>query len=213
MIKASADALVLGAGPGALAIAAALSSENLKVEVLANSDPHEPWPYTYGIWGEEVDDLGLAHLLEHRWKDTVSFFGEGADNPNSKSNIPTPHNRDYGLFDKNKLQHHWLSQCELAKVQWHKGLAQKLDINDTDSRVTTEGGKTITARLVVDATGYDPVFLKSNESGPVAVQTCYGIVAKFNKAPIAENQFILMDYRCDHLSEKEKSEPPNAALE
>ncbi len=79
--KASTDALVLGAGPSALAIAAALSQENLSVEILSAKDPHEPWPYTYGIWGEEVDGLGLAHLLGHRWANTVSFFGAGANEP------------------------------------------------------------------------------------------------------------------------------------
>ena len=74
--KASIDALVVGSGPSALAIAAALSQEQLKVEALSATDPKEIWPYTYGIWGEEVDDLGLGHLLGHRWGNTVSFFSK-----------------------------------------------------------------------------------------------------------------------------------------
>ena len=61
--RASIDVLVLGAGPGALAIAAALGKENLRIEVLSASNHKEPWPYTYGIWGEEVDELGVEHLL------------------------------------------------------------------------------------------------------------------------------------------------------
>ena len=116
--QASSDVLVLGAGPGALAIASALSQENLRVEVLAANDPREPWPYTYGIWGEEVDDLGLAHLLEHRWGNTVSYFGQGSLEPTAEANKSTKHDRDYGLFDKNKLQQwithrpfRWGTQC------------------------------------------------------------------------------------------------------
>ena len=69
--RTSVDVLVLGAGPGALAIAAALGKEHLRVEVLSASNHKEPWPYTYGIWGEEVDALGLSHLLEHRWRNSL----------------------------------------------------------------------------------------------------------------------------------------------
>ena len=68
------DVLVLGAGPAGMAIASALGKEKLDVEVLSPNGPDEPWPNTYGIWGKEVDQLGLQDLLEYRWKNTVSFF-------------------------------------------------------------------------------------------------------------------------------------------
>ena len=75
------------------------------------------------------------------------------------------------------------------------------------STVITEHGQEIHARLVVDATGYKPVFLKHRRGGPVAIQTCYGVVGRFNKNPVELGQFVLMDYRSDHLTEKEKKEP------
>ncbi len=206
--ETSTDVLVLGGGPSALAIAAALSQEKLRIEVLAGNDPREPWPYTYGIWGKEVDELGLSHLLGHRWSNTVSFFGPGASEQCHEDNRPTSHKHDYGLFDKVKLQEYWLNQCDAASVKWHRGLACQLEINNISSAVTTSSGTVISARLVIDATGYEPVFLKAPKVGPVAVQTCYGIVAQFNKPPIQEGQFILMDYRCDHLSSDEREEPP-----
>lgn len=57
-------------GPAALAIAAELAERQLAVAVLAAADPRDPWPNTYGIWGDEVDALGLGYLLEHRWSYT-----------------------------------------------------------------------------------------------------------------------------------------------
>jgi len=33
-------------------------------------------------------------------------------------------------------------------------------------------------------------------------------VGLFSKPPIAEGRFVLMDYRCDHLSEQQRREPP-----
>ena len=53
--KSVPDVLILGAGPAGMAIASALGKEKLDVEVLSPNGPDEPWPNTYGIWGEEVD--------------------------------------------------------------------------------------------------------------------------------------------------------------
>ncbi len=206
--KSCLDVLVLGSGPGALAIAAALAKENLQIEILSAQTKDDTWPFTYGIWGEEVDDLGLGHLLEHRWQNTVSFFGEGSMNPKDKKNFATEHNRDYGLFDKKKLQMYWLNECEQRSIKWHLGTAESLETNHIYSTVTTSSGEKLTARLIVDATGYKPVFVKSPDQGPIAVQTCYGVVGKFNTPPVKKGQFVLMDYRCNHLNEEEKLEPP-----
>jgi len=206
--KADADALVLGSGPGGLAMVAALALEGLDVMALTLGDPLEPWPFTYGIWGEEVDSLGLDQLLAHRWSNTASYFGAGSLDPQSPANRSTPHDRDYGLFDKVKLQQHLFQQGQAAGVQWHRGLATELSVDAACTTVTTADGTKLRARLVVDATGYEPVFLKQFKQGPLAVQTCYGVVGRFSGPPVESGQFVLMDYRCDHLSEVEQKEPP-----
>ena len=35
-----------------------------------------------------------------------------------------------------------------------------------------------------------------------------GIVGNFSKPPLKKGQFVLMDYRNDHLNEEQKKEPP-----
>ncbi|WP_269623107.1 lycopene beta cyclase [Prochlorococcus marinus] len=207
-INTPMDVLVLGSGPGALAIASALGQENLNVSVLSKNDPNEPWPYTYGIWGEEVDELGLSNLLKYRWSKTVSFLGEGSTKDSSTKNKATPHNRDYGLFDKEKLQSYWLDLCQQSSVKWNKGEATALEISKSNSIVTTSNGEKHIAKLIIDATGYKSVFLERPNHGEIAVQTCYGIVGEFSEAPLEKDQFILMDYRSNHLTAKEKEEPP-----
>ena len=202
------DVLVLGAGPAGMAIASALGKEKLYVEVLSPNGPDEPWPNTYGIWGKEVDQLGLQDLLEYRWKNTVSFFGHGSLEEHHYENKATEHFLDYGLFDKKKLHSYWLNECNKSHIKWHEGFAEKIHFQKNKSIVSTSDGKTYSARLVVDATGYDPVFLKLKSCGPLAVQTCYGIVGSFSKPPLKKGQFVLMDYRNDHLNEEQKKEPP-----
>jgi len=204
------DVLVVGGGPAALCMAAALATEGLAVALLAPHDPRAPWPNTYGIWGDEVDALGLGHLLEHRWSHTVSYFGAGASDPADSANAPTPHGRDYGLFNREALQRHWLTACERGGVQLLQGQAGHLVLDPTDrgSVVHTADGSQLQARLVVDATGHQPLLVRRPDEGPVAGQAAYGIVGRFSAPPVEPQQFVLMDYRADHLSPAERAQPP-----
>ena len=192
--------LVLGAGPAALAIADALLERGLTVQGLAPTDPASPWANTYGIWGEEVDALGLSHLLSHRWSDTVSHFGPGE--------APLRHGRDYGLFDKAALQAHWLGRIAAAGLVWQRGTACSLEHGPDHSTVTTAEGGLHRALLVIDATGHGPVFVRRGDDGPVAGQAAYGIVGRFSAPPIPPGQFVFMDYRSPHLTSQERRQPP-----
>ncbi|MEB3321458.1 MAG: lycopene cyclase family protein [Synechococcaceae cyanobacterium] len=198
------DVLVIGAGPAALTIAAELAERGLAVAALGAGDPDAPWANTYGIWGAEVDGLGLAHLLEHRWSDTVSFFSAGG----AADSTPTRHGRDYGLFDRAALQRHFLERCARDGLRWHRGLARGIGHDATGSSVTTAAGELLRAALVVDASGHEPVFVRRPLDGPVAGQAAYGIVGTFSAPPVEAGRFVLMDYRCDHLSEAERAGPP-----
>ncbi|MFZ9973720.1 MAG: lycopene cyclase family protein, partial [Vulcanococcus sp.] len=192
------DVVVLGAGPAALCIAAALAERGVAVQGLAPEDPAAPWPNTYGIWGPEVDALGLGHLLGHRWRDTRSYFGDRLATP------AVQHGIDYGLFDKTALQQHWWRPCEQAGLVWHRGRAASIEHNPQGSVVITEAGERLTARLVIDASGHHSPFVTRPDEGPVAGQAAYGIVGRFSAPPVDPGQFVLMDYRCDHLSEAER---------
>ena len=64
------------------------------------------------------------------------------------------------------------------------------------------------ARLLVDASGSRTPHIRRPDQGPVAGQAAYGVVGRFSKPPIEPGRFVLMDYRCDHLSEEQRSEPP-----
>ena len=200
----SGDGLVIGAGPAALAIAAELGERGLSVAALAPADPSAPWANTYGIWAREVDDLGLGHLLSHRWDDSVSHFGPGGGDPEGLIR----HGRAYGLFDKAALQGYWLERCARSGVRWHQGRAETIHHDATCSTVTTAEGEEWRARLVVDASGHAPVFVRRGSDGPVAGQAAYGIVGRFSAPPIPPGQFVFMDYRPDHLTEAERREPP-----
>lgn len=200
-----ADVLVVGAGPAALCLAADLAGRGLAVQAVAPADPLTPWVNTFGIWCEEVEALGLASLLSHRWDNAVSHFGAGGD---EAADQPLHHGRAYGLFDKAALQRHWLDRCAHGGVVWHRGSAASVAHGPKSSTVNTREGAALEARLVVDASGHEPVLLQRGNDGPLAGQAAYGLLGRFSAPPIPPGQFVFMDFRCHHLSEAERREPP-----
>jgi lycopene beta-cyclase len=193
------DVLVIGSGPAGTIIAAALTERGVKVGGLTASPLRQVWPNTYGIWRDELEDLGLTELLGHCWENCVSYFGKGE----------VKHDRAYGLFDKVKLQNHLLTKCEAGGVEWHQGKATNIEHDRERSIVTTATGETLRARVVIEASGHKPMFIKRPNQGAVAFQTAYGIVGHFSAPPVEPNQFVHQDFRSEHLSANERAtEPP-----
>jgi lycopene beta-cyclase len=192
------DVLVIGAGPAGLAIAAALCDAGLAVANLTPGAAPVLWPNTYGIWRDELEPLGLAHLLGHQWTEGVVYAG-GRD---------LTLDRVYGLFDNAKLQSHLLAPCDGAGMTWLRGSAAAVAHQPRHSVVTTQNGDALSARIVVDASGHQPVLVQRPPFAQVAYQAAYGIVGTFSAPPVGSQQLVFMDYRNDHLSPAERSGPP-----
>ena len=197
------DVLVLGGGPAALCIASELNQQGVTVGGVAPESVDAPWPNTYGIWADELKAVGLEPLLEHRWSDTVSYFGAGGTTAQDQV---TAHGMDYGLFDRAALQRHWLERAK--GVVWHQDTADRVELNGATTSVCCASGTTLQARVVIDASGSRTPHIRRPDQGPVAGQAAYGVVGRFSQAPIETGRFVLMDYRCDHLSEAQRREPP-----
>ncbi len=194
----------MGAGPAALCIVAELVQQGLQVQALASHAPDQPWPNTYGIWAEEVESLGMASLLGHRWSNTVSYFGNGVD---LEGMTPVQHHFDYGLFDQSALQRALLLKC--AGVNWRLETAKEIRFLGAHTEVVCNSGNIFQARVVIDAIGHKSPFIRRPNHGPVAQQAAYGVVGRFSSPPVDSRQFVLMDFRPDHLSKAELKEPPS----
>lgn len=192
------DVLVIGAGPAGLSLVAALAEAGLAVQGLALEDPAHPWPNTYGIWVDELEDVGLVTFLDHRWKDCLVQVNSG----------PVPLHREYGLLSKDRLQAHWLTQAEQHRATWHRGKAVRIEHGPTHTQVTTASGEILAARLVVDATGHQAALVRRPAAQELSFQSAYGIVGRFSQPPTAPQQMVLMDFRDDYLTPAQRQEPP-----
>ncbi len=191
------DILILGSGPAALCLASELANQNLIIKGISTKSPQEKWENTYGIWASELEELGLESLLSHRWSKTVSFFGDGI---RGKGNNPTKHSYDYGLINQEAFQNELLNKCK--GIQWLNETAKQIISEKKISEVICFSGLKLKARLVIDASGHKSKFIKRPFLKELAQQAAYGIVGKFSIPPVNKDQFVLMDFRSDHLNEK-----------
>ena len=198
------DILILGSGPAALCLASELDTQNLKIKCISTKSPNIKWENTYGIWASELEELGLESLLSHRWSSTVSFFGDGVGDT---GNTPTEHNYDYGLIDREAFQEELLKRCK--GIEWVSDKVIKIFFVNKISEVLCESGLKLKARLVIDASGHKSNFIKRPLSKEVAQQAAYGVVGRFSSPPVKKDQFVLMDYRSDHLSKEQLYEAPS----
>ena len=198
------DILILGSGPAALCLAAELAKQNLSIKGISTKSPDEKWENTYGIWASELEELGLESLLSHRWSKTVSYFGNGKKD---KGNNPTRHFYDYGLINQEAFQNELLKKC--TGIQWLNETAKQITSEDKISEVICFSGLKLKARLVIDASGHNSGFIQRPYLKEIAQQAAYGIVGKFSTPPVNKDQFVLMDFRSDHLNNEELLSSPS----
>ena len=198
------DILILGSGPAALCLASELAKQDLNIKGISTKSPNEKWENTYGIWASELEELGLESLLSHRWCKTVSFFGNGE---NKKGDNPTKHNYDYGLINQEAFQNELLKKCN--GIEWLNETAKDIKEKNKLSEVICSSGLKIKARLVIDASGHKSNFVKRPVQNEIAQQAAYGIVGKFSSPPVNKEQFVLMDFRPNHLNNEEKLSSPS----
>lgn len=194
-VRRNADVLVVGAGPAGLALAAHLGEVGLNVLGVAPK-PRAPWPNTYGVWHDEVAPLGYAAYLSHLWPDTSAHFGQDE----------VKLNRTYGRFDNAALQRHFWQRAEHGGVEWVEDVAARVEHGERGSRLHTQGGRTYTAPLVIDASGHTSK-LVTRPPGALAFQTAFGILGRFSEPPVAPGQMLLMDFRDSFLTPEERRTP------
>lgn len=198
----TADVLIVGAGPAGLALAAALCDAGLRVEGIAAGGAQAPWPNTYGIWEDELPSTDSAVLLRHRWDDCVFYAGS------QELRL----DRVYGLLDNTRLQSHLLARCRLTAMRWHSQPARSIEQRDRLSIVTLADATIVPARIVVDCSGHEPIFVQRPLCSTIAYQAAYGVVGRFTLPPVPDGRLVLMDYRSDHLTAAECAQHPPTFL-
>ena len=199
------DALVVGAGPAGLALAAELAERGLSVGIVARD---EPFVNTYGVWVDEFEAMGLlkeekeegegegegegesSSVLAQSWPSARCFFGPGAE--------PTVVRRGYGKVNAARLRSILVGRAQGAGVRFAAGevVSAGREGGEGEGESSTSSsssssssppplvarlsdGRFATASLVTLACGASGARLLQYEGGApaVAAQTAYGIEA------------------------------------
>jgi lycopene beta-cyclase len=161
------DVVIIGDGPAGTALAQACRRRGGKV-VLVGED--HPWTATYATW---VDDLP-ADLIG----DPVDVLVSISDHVRVQAVDTHVIARPYGVIDNDVLR-----RSMRDGVDHVAGLVRAVSAagSATGQVVTIDGAQDLSARFVVDATGWPPAFAATNAAEPRAWQTAFGVV--LNEAP------------------------------
>ncbi len=163
--KVVADVVVIGDGPAGSALAASLHRLGVDVALVG---PGEPWAATYTTWRDDLDDLDIlagASIWEHQFERVAVRF--------DRTRVI---DRRYGVIDNHTLRAHLQDG-----VRHVEGVVARL--------------ADVTARLVVDATGWPSKLTPSAARLGEAAgwQTAFGVV--FPTAPTGPlGEPTMMDY-------------------
>ncbi|MEF2278151.1 lycopene cyclase family protein [Deinococcus sp. YIM 134068] len=189
------DALVIGGGPSGLGLAAELAACGLSVRLVAPHPPR-PFPATYGAWLDEVP-APVRPCLADVWTDVRAYTGED----------PTPLLRPYAMFDNARLLDTLLTRAG-PRLTWTVGMVQHAEQVGEGWEVTGAGGERWRARLVVDAGGHGGGVTRPVRPHGAALQTAFGLVARFDRPPGPPGGMVWMDYRAGHLPPDEVRAAP-----
>ena len=163
------DAVVVGDGPSGAVLGAACKAVGLDVVVVGRG---APWTNTYGVWLDDAPDLPRSAF--------ASVSAQVIVGGTELRRLDRP----YGIIDNEALRDH-LGLGELLVGDEMVGITAAGD----HATVELTGGTTLSAHLVIDATG-------SSGDAARAWQTAYGVVVdETSAADVATTDAVtLMDW-------------------
>ena len=196
------DALVVGAGPAGLAVAAEMAQRGVSVGLVA---PDTPFVNNYGVWLDEFDELGLRDCLLHEYDDALVWFDD--EDPAAGIGLGRP----YGQVCRRRLREELLKRCVAAGGRYMPGLVDQVTHRENDEPSTLRGTRAryddeassrggdadfaLRASLVVCSTGHNRDMLRYGEGPPPGWQTAYGVEVRMPNHPFEVNKAVFMDFR------------------
>ncbi len=189
------DVAVVGGGPAGWTAAVHLAETGLST-VLIGPDPFARWPNNYGAWRDEVEDW--IDTLEHVW-------------PRVEVRLDADRfhvlERSYVRFDNHRLQSKLRERGARAGLEILSCSVHKALHSPEASTLTLDDEGTVTATLVVDATGHRPALIHTARGRPPGIQVAYGVQATLEGGVIDRDRMLLMDFSADHLPADDRDPP------
>ncbi len=183
------DVIVAGSGPAGLSVASHCSKKGLKTACIS-PDIDETWENNFGVWRDEIEGLGLDDTFNQCWEKSDFIFTE---------KLTKTFNRAYIQFDRDKLKAKFIEMGDKNNLDIIKGKLKRLEHKESNTLLWSEDGDQYETSIVIDASGFDPVFLNRPGKKADTWQIAYGVMAKVDKHPFPVDRFVMMDFRYKFL--------------
>ena len=189
------SAIVLGSGPAAWSLVAALTQRGTAVTLIA-PNPEIPWPQTYGMWTYQWDAqlaalTGEAVPFSMTW-DSVVVTGDRDHNVG----------RSYCVLDNERVRSALQRTADASgRLTIKRSAAVAVSTSGDRCVVECADGNTVESSLVFDGTGAESTFVarevqptKSTSTASIR-QTAFGLKVRAHRVPFAKDVCVLMDWR------------------
>lgn len=179
------DLAVVGAGPAAHAVAAAVAERGLRVGMVAPSH-RRLWHARFGMWASELPVRYQAAVARH-WDHARVVLDEAGQDERA-----LPH--AYVALDTSALQKQMQVRSESASVQTLRGHVVGVEHDRSGSWIRLADARTVRARVVVDASGASSTLVRRYDRRAPAFQTAFGQLLRVPAHAFKSNCMTLMDF-------------------
>jgi len=180
-MKNSDQVVIAGAGPAALVAANQLTKRGLPVVIVA-PNPHRRWHPIFSAWEHELTE---EIPVEVSWAAPSVWTDAGESILNAK----------YVRVDGAAYQTQLLDALNSRRVTFINDHVLHIDHEKNHSVVHLANGSTLTARVVIDASGQDTRLTQRRHPSEPAYQMAWGEELEVEWHPWSEGEMVLMDWR------------------
>lgn len=192
------DILIIGTGPAAMQLSAKCADQQMSTSCVSPA-PEQCWIPRYGSWSDELDGAGLpSSCVEMQWDQTTAFTPAEQDLQ-----------RGYTRLSTDGLQQHLCQGAAQAGVTMVQGTVHTVEHHDSHSTAILDSGETLSARVIVDASGHTGGFVQRSGDFKRSWQHAYGVTLRVSGGhPWPLGQMVLMDFRLPEGSSPEWRQLP-----
>jgi lycopene beta-cyclase len=181
--------LIVGAGPAALLLADALVARAVDVTLVAPAAREGAVP-VYGAFADEVAETPLEPFVSRRFaRPRVAFDDPHAPLGRREQVL----SRAYVRIDGERLLRE-LSLALVGRVVRFASKVQRAEVEGPHMRVLCDDGRSLRARVVIDASGHTPVLARRRGDAPTAFQTAFGIEVERGPSGLDDDDMLFMDW-------------------
>lgn len=173
---------VIGAGPAGWAAAGELRQRGIEVSLVA-PNPEGPFRNGYGVWLDELSELGLGDIYERSWPAVRVHFNEAQTRRLE---------RRYARVDNGKLLAALRDRAQ--GVTTYSASVEAVDEREDSFRLRGPGLE-LNADLVIDASGHESKLLTQGPGAEPGWQVALGWRLHAPGHPYRVDEAVLMDFR------------------